>query len=304
MPPSPSQEQKRARCYLIGTAQFEAETLAPGLHVVATPIGNLGDVTIRALATLTAADIVLCEDTRTTAKLMNRYGIRTRLEAYHEHNAAKVRPGILSRLKEQETIALVSDAGMPLVSDPGYRLVVEAVSAGIAVTCCPGPSAVATALALSGLPTNRFAFFGFVPQKQGDRRSLFRELANLKSTLVFFESPHRILTTLQDIAVTLPGREVAVARELTKVHEEVLRGSASDVAATLAGRTSIKGEITLVISPLDETSAASEEDIGAAIAETMSMAPSKAASELAKRFNMGKKEIYARILAAKDAARG
>lgn len=304
MPPPPSQQHSATRRYLIGEAQFEAETLAPGLYVVATPIGNLRDITIRALATLAAADAILCEDTRTTVKLLNHYGIRTRLEPYHEHNAVRVRPGILARLKDKAAMALVSDAGMPLVSDPGYRLAIEAAAQGVAVTCCPGPSAVATALALSGLPTDRFAFFGFVPQKLGERRRLFLELAKLRSTLVFFESPRRIVTTLHDIAAALPGRTVAVARELTKLHEEISRGSASGVAEILAGRTSIKGEITLLIGPPDETAAAPEEDIETAIAETMSMAPSKAASELSKRFNVSKKEIYARILAAKGKASG
>jgi len=306
MPPSPPQELKATRRYSIEAAQFEADALVPGLYIVATPIGNLGDITIRALATLAAADIVLCEDTRTTAKLLNRYGIRTRLEAYHEHNAAKVRPRILSRLKDHTAMALVSDAGMPLVSDPGYRLVVEAAAEGIAVTCCPGPSSVLSALALSGLPTDRFGFFGFVPQKQGERHSVFLELAHLRSTLVFFESPHRIVATLRDIAAILPGRAVTVARELTKLHEEILRGPASEVAETLTERASIKGEITLLIGPPDGSAlAASEEEIAAAISEAMtSMPASKAASEVARRFNIGKKEIYARILAAKDNGRG
>lgn len=294
------------RRYLIGAAQFEADKLAPGLYIVATPIGNLGDITIRALATLAAADVILCEDTRTTGKLLARYGIRTRLESYHEHNAARMRPGILGRLKEQAAMALVSDAGMPLVSDPGYRLVLEAAEEAITVTCCPGPSSVLAALALSGLPTDRFAFFGFVPQKQGERRSLLLKLAKLKSTLVLFESPHRIVTTLQDIAAILPGRGVVVARELTKLHEEIVRGRASEVAEMLARRPAIKGEITLLIGPREDAAEApSEQEISAAIAEAMkSMPASKAASELAKRFNVGKKEIYARILAARDAARG
>ncbi len=306
MPPAHPREINPTRRYLIGTAQFEADGLAPGLYIVATPIGNLGDITIRALATLAAADVVLCEDTRTTAKLLARYGIRARLESYHEHNAAKVRPGILARLKDQAAMALVSDAGMPLVSDPGYRLVVEAAADGITITSCPGPSSVLAALALSGLPTDRFAFFGFVPQKRGERRSLFLELANLKSTLVFFESPHRIVATLQDIAAILPGRAVAVTRELTKLHEEILRGPASETAETLAGHAAIKGEITLLLGPPEEAvQVASEQEIRAAISEAMeSMPASKAASELAKRFNMGKKDIYARILAAKGKAGG
>ena len=306
MPPSHPREMKPARRYAIGSAAFEAHALAPGLYIVATPIGNLGDITIRALATLAAVDVLLCEDTRTTAKLLARYGIRTRLAPYHEHNAARARPGIIARLKENAAMALVSDAGMPLVSDPGYRLAIEVAAAGIAITCCPGPSAVFTALALSGLATDRFGFFGFVPQKQGERRRVFAELANLKSTLIFFESPHRIVDTLRDLEAALPGRSVAVARELTKLHEEVLRGQASEIAEKLGARASVKGEITLLIGPPDETAqTASDEEINAAIAEAVaSMPASRAAAELAKRFNIAKKDVYTRILAAKGSTDG
>jgi 16S rRNA (cytidine1402-2'-O)-methyltransferase len=286
--------------YIIGAHRFEAEPLAPGLHVVATPIGNLGDITIRALSTLAAAETVLCEDTRTSGRLMERFAIRTRLSPYHEHNARDVRPGILERLKQGAAIALISDAGMPLVSDPGYRLVKEAAEMGIPVTACPGPSAVLTGLALSGLPTDRFLFAGFVPQKQGERRRLFAEFAKLKATLIFFESPHRIVETLHDLATVLPGRAVAVTRELTKLHEEVLRGTAAEIAAQLEARTSVKGEITLLVGPPVEEEAVQEADLDAAIAEALADMPaSKAASEVAKRFNLSRSDVYQRILAAK-----
>ena len=286
--------------YIIGAHRFEAEPLAPGLHVVATPIGNLGDITVRALSTLAAADTVLCEDTRTSGKLMERFAIRTRLSPYHEHNARDVRPGILERLKQGAAIALISDAGMPLVSDPGYRLVKEAAEMGIPVTACPGPSAVLTGLALSGLPTDRFLFAGFVPQKQGERKRLFAEFAKLKATLIFFESPHRIVETLHDLATVLPGRAVAVTRELTKLHEEVLRGTAAEIAAQLEARTSVKGEITLLVGPPVEEEAVQEADLDAAIAEALADMPaSKAASEVAKRFNLSRSDVYQRILAAK-----
>jgi len=303
MIPAPT---KPIRRYAIGAAQFEPNSLEPGLYIVATPIGNLGDITIRALATLAAADVILCEDTRNTAKLLDRYAIRTRLFAYHEHNAEKVRPGILARLKENAAMALVSDAGMPLVSDPGYRLVVEAHAQGIAVTCCPGPSAVFTGLALSGLPTDRFGFFGFVPQKPGERSRVFAELASLKSTLIFFESPHRIVETLHDLANALPDRAVVVARELTKLHEEVLRGQALDIAATLAARPSVKGEITLLVGPPDGKPEAVPQDvIDTAIAGALqSMPASKAASDIARRFNLNRKDVYARILMARENADG
>jgi 16S rRNA (cytidine1402-2'-O)-methyltransferase len=286
--------------YIIGAHRFEAEPLAPGLHVVATPIGNLGDITLRALATLAAAETVLCEDTRTSGKLMERFAIKARLSPYHEHNAQAVRPHIIERLKQGAAIALISDAGMPLVSDPGYRLVKEAAELGIPVTACPGASAVLTGLALSGLPTDRFLFAGFVPQKQGERKRLFAELAGLKATLIFFESPHRIIETLQDLVTALPGRSVAVTRELTKLHEEVLRGTAEEIAGVLQSRASVKGEITLLVGPPGEEEAVSEEDLDAAIGQALAVMPaSKAASELARRFNLNRADVYQRILAAK-----
>jgi 16S rRNA (cytidine1402-2'-O)-methyltransferase len=289
--------------YIIGANRYEAEPLAPGLHVVATPIGNMGDITIRALAALAAADTVLCEDTRTSGKLMERFAIKTRLQPYHEHNAQKVRPEILARLEQGATIALISDAGMPLVSDPGYRLVKEAAERGIPVTACPGASAVLTGLALSGLPTDRFLFAGFLPQKQGERRRLLAEFAHLKATLIFFESPHRIIDTLHDLSTALPGRTVAVTRELTKLHEEVLRGTAAEIAAQLEARASVKGEITLLVGPPQEEDAVSEEDLDAAITEALADMPaSKAASEIARRFNLNRQDIYQRILARKDGA--
>ncbi len=288
------------RSYIIGAARFDAESLAPGLYVVATPIGNLGDITVRALATLAAAETVLCEDTRTSGKLMERFAIKTKLSPYHEHNAQKVRPAILERLQQGAAIALISDAGMPLVSDPGYRLVKEAVELGLPVTACPGPSAVLTGLALSGLPTDRFLFAGFVPQKQGERKRLFAEFEKLKATLIFFESPHRIVETLQDLGLALPGRQIAVTRELTKLHEEVLRGSAHEIAETLAARPAVKGEITLIVGPPLEDEAVSDEVLAEAIAVAIQvMSASKAASEIAKRFNLNRSDIYQRILTMK-----
>lgn len=289
------------RRYSIGASQFEAEKLPGGLYVTATPIGHLGDVTLRALATMAAADILLCEDTRTTAKLLERYGIRTKLMAYHEHNAAKVRPAILRSLGEGQAIALVSDAGMPLVSDPGYRLVADCVAEGLPVTAVPGASAVLTALALSGLPTDRFMFLGFLPAKSGERRKLLNEFVALKTTLIAFESPHRIADALLDVAQVLGSRRVAVSRELTKLHEEVLRGTAMEVHGVLSTRPSVKGEITLVIAPSEQnTVQASEADIESAIdAALQSMPSAKAAADVAKRFDLSKKDIYARILARK-----
>ena len=291
------------RSYVIGTNTYEAAKLAGGLYITATPIGHLGDVTLRALATMAAVDVLLCEDTRTTGKLLERYAIRTRLMPYHEHNATRVRPAILKALGDGQAYALVSDAGMPLVSDPGYRLVGDCVEHGIPVTAVPGASAVLTALALSALPTDRFIFVGFLPTKPGERKKLLAEFASVRSTLVAFESPHRIVDALLDLVATLGNRRVAVTRELTKLHEEVLRGTALEVHDILTARPSVKGEITVVIAPPDQSAAtASAEDIESAIGQALqSMPAAKAASEIAKRFDVAKKDVYARILARKNA---
>jgi 16S rRNA (cytidine1402-2'-O)-methyltransferase len=299
MKPKPPESARR---YSIGATEYEAEKLAPGLYITATPIGHLGDVTVRALTTLAACDILLCEDTRTTARLLERYGIRTRLLAYHEHNAARVRPAILRELDSGLAVALVSDAGMPLVSDPGYRLVTACVAAGIPVTAVPGASAVLTALALSGLPSDRFCFLGFLPAKTGERKKLLDEFGSVAATLIAFESPHRILDALGDIAACYGTRPMALGRELTKLHEEVLRGSAAELAATLTERPSIKGEITLVVAPPDAMAArVSDAEVAAAITLALKVLPaSKAAAEVARQFNLSKKDIYARILAQKD----
>jgi 16S rRNA (cytidine1402-2'-O)-methyltransferase len=289
-----------AGTYSIGAAEFTAERLQPGLHIVATPIGNLGDITLRALGTLASCDTLLCEDTRTTAKLLTRYNIRSRTMAYHEHNAQKMRPLILRKLKEGEAVALVSDAGMPLVSDPGYRLVQDCIADGIAVTVVPGASSVLTALALSGLPTDRFAFIGFLPVKAGERKKVLAEFAKTPATLIAFESPHRIVDALRDIAEVMGERNIAITRELTKLHEEALRGTAVEVAEMLEAREVIKGEITLVIAPSTEESQASAEDIDSAIDDALASLPAaKAAAQVAKALKMPKQDIYARILARK-----
>ena len=289
------------RSFHIGAAQHVAPALVPGLHITATPIGNLGDVTLRALATLAAADVVLCEDTRVTSRLLERYGIKASMKPYHEHNAEAVRPAIIKALQAGGAYALVSDAGVPLVSDPGYRLVRACVDEGITITALPGASATLTALALSGLPTDRFTFLGFLPQKEKARHDLLMQFKALPSTLIAFESPHRIVDALADVAMALGDRRVAVARELTKLHEEVLRGTAEDVRHILAARESVKGEIVLVIAPPDEEQeAASEEDIEEAITRALEdQSASKAASAVAKAFNLSKDEIYARILRRK-----
>ena len=292
------------RSYHIGPHRYDAQSIDAGLHVVATPIGNLGDITIRALNVLAAADYILCEDTRITSRLLERYGIRNTMKPYHEHNAEKVRPAIIAALQDGKSFALVSDAGVPLVSDPGYRLVQSCIAEGLVVTGVPGASATLTALALSGLPTDCFTFIGFLPQKSKARREMLLGFKKLPSTLIAFESPHRIIDALADVATALGDRPLAVARELTKIHEEVLRGTALEVAAVLATRGSVKGEIVLVIGPAQgEIEVIAEEDIESAIAAALQdYAASKAATIVAKNLGLKKEDIYARILKIKGEA--
>ena len=287
--------------YFIGPNRYDAPTLEAGLYVTATPIGNLGDVTIRALATLAAADYILCEDTRVTSRLLERFGIRNTMKPYHEHNAEKVRPAIIAALQDGKSFALVSDAGVPLVSDPGFRLVQACIAENLNVTGLPGASAVLTALALSGLPTDTFTFLGFLPQKHKARVDLLNKFKSVPSTLIAFESPHRIVDALLDINEALGPRQMAMARELTKLHEEVLRGTALEIHATLSTRDSVKGEICLVIAPpQDEPVVAPEDEIENAITNALKdNAASKAANLVAKKYDLKKEDIYARILKRK-----
>jgi 16S rRNA (cytidine1402-2'-O)-methyltransferase len=221
--------------------------MAGVLYLVATPIGNLEDITYRAVRVLREADLIACEDTRQTRKLLDRYEIQKPTISYHEHNEAERAVELASRMAAGEAIALVSDAGMPLVSDPGYRLVRAAIEVGVPVQAVPGPSAALTALAGSGLPTDSFRFGGFLPSKPGQRAKLLEALKNEQATLIFYEAPHRILEALEAIELTLGPRPVVVARELTKIHEEYLRGTAAEVRAQLAARDAVRGEMTLLI---------------------------------------------------------
>lgn len=233
------------------TAEIEAQlqaALAPGLYLVATPIGHLADITLRALAVLARADTIYCEDTRQSHKLMDRYGIDGRLESYHEHNAERERPRILAKLAGGGTVALISDAGTPLVSDPGYKLVRAAIAEGHAVWAIPGPSATLTALSVSGLPTDSFHFAGFLPPRPAARRTRIAELSHIGSSLILFETAPRLPEALADLQAGLGNREAAVARELTKLHEEVVRGTLADLAAN-AGTHAPKGEIVIVVGP-------------------------------------------------------
>src|SRR5271170_5426428 len=239
----------QTRHYVLDGRQTDVAQLAPGLHIVATPIGNLGDITLRALAALAGADLIACEDTRDTRKLLDRYGIATPLTPYHEHNAAKARPLLLRRLGEGAAIALVSDAGTPLISDPGYKLVRAATDAGHTVTALPGASAVLAGLAVAGLPTDQFFFAGFLPPKQAARRARIAELGRFPATLVVFETGPRVAATLADLAAELgEKREAALCRELTKLHEEILRGDLATLAQAYAA-VAPRGEIVLVIAP-------------------------------------------------------
>jgi 16S rRNA (cytidine1402-2'-O)-methyltransferase len=276
----------------------EAEPLAPGLHIVATPIGNLRDISFRALATLAAADAILAEDTRTSKTLLAHYGISTPLLPYHEHNAAQMRPKVLAKLREGGKLALISDAGTPLVSDPGYKLVAELVAEGLPVTGIPGPSAVLAALVLAGLPTDRFFFEGFLPPKSGGRRTRLTELAAIPGTLVFFESPRRLAEMLTDAAAVLGARSGAVARELTKFYETVRRGTLPELAAHYESEEEARGEIVVIIGPpgaadLVTSDEAIDERLRAAMAK---VSLKEAVAQVAAETGQPRRKVYARAL--------
>jgi 16S rRNA (cytidine1402-2'-O)-methyltransferase len=279
-----------------------ARPLEPALYLVATPIGNLGDITLRALETLAGADVLACEDTRVTRVLLDRYGIQNRPYAYHEHNADEAGPRLLAALEAGKSVALVSDAGTPLVSDPGYRLALQAIGAGHRVVPVPGASAPLAALVGSGLPNDAFFFAGFLPAKDKARRDRLAELAAVPATLIFFESPHRIGATLAAAADVLGGgREAAVCRELTKAYEEFRRGTLSGLAGHYREAESVKGEIVLVVGPPQERQA-SEADVEAILTDLAGTLPTaKAATEAARLTGLPRKELYQRLLAMKQA---
>ena len=280
-------------------AAIERISLASGLYVVATPIGHLGDVTLRALATLNSADLVLCEDTRVTRKLLDRYGLTPRLLAYHEHNAASVRPKILAELKAGRAVALVSDAGTPLISDPGYKLVAEALDAGFRVYPVPGASALLAALVSAGLPTDRFFFEGFLPAKAGQRKNRIAELKTIPSTLLFYETGPRLAESLRDLADVLGARMAAVCRELTKVFEETRRGTLGDLASHYEASGAPKGEIVIVVSSPDPaTTNVSAEELDEKLLRALKRGSLKdAVAEVTEQTGMKRREIYARALA-------
>ncbi len=286
-----------SRRYTIGGHSFNADQVAPGLHIVATPIGNLGDITLRALATLAAADQIACEDTRVTRKLLDRYDIATPLTPYHDHNAATARPKLQQRLAAGEAIALVSDAGTPLVSDPGFKLVRAAQEAGYAVTALPGASAPLAALASAGLPTDQFFFGGFLPPKQTARRARIAELARIPATLLLFETGPRVTATLADLAEALGPREAALCRELTKLHEEVRRGDLVSLAQSYAETGELRGEMVLVIAPPAASEQPSADDTDALLRQALARVSLKdAVGEVALATGLPRRDLYQRAL--------
>ena len=289
--------------YLIGGNVYEAPPLAAGLHVVATPIGNLRDITLRALETLASADLVLCEDTRTSARLLDHYGIRTPRSPLHEHNERARIDAILAELAQGRRIALISDAGTPLLSDPGFPLVRAAREAGLPVFAIPGPSALLAALAVAGLPTDAFTFVGFLPAKAGQRANALRPLTVRPETLCFYESPRRLGATLAALADAFGGsRDAAVALELTKRFERLHRGSLAELAAEFA-EVETKGEAVILVAGAPDNAPA-EADWQAALAEALETQPLRAAVDaVTARFGLKRKEVYDAALALKSEKR-
>lgn len=278
---------------------MDTPPLEPGLYIVATPIGNLGDLSRRALDTLQRCALVACEDTRVTGKLLNHFDIKRPMRRYDDHASEDARERLLSEMAEMP-VALVSDAGTPLISDPGYRLVRSARERGIAVTSIPGASALVTALTLAGLPTDRFMFAGFLPSKDKARGDTLAALAAVPATLVFYETGPRLVASLEAMAAAMPGREVAVARELTKLHEECRTGTAEELAEHYRAHPP-KGEIVLLAGPPPAPDAPAadtvDDELRAALAE---LPPSQAAARVAKAHGLDRKALYARVMALKD----
>jgi 16S rRNA (cytidine1402-2'-O)-methyltransferase len=294
------QTEDRRRSFLVGQAEIAARPLEPALYLIATPIGNLGDITLRALETIAAADVLACEDTRVTRTLLARYGIAQKPVAYHEHNAAEAGPKLIAELGQGRSVALVSDAGTPLVSDPGFRLVEAARQAGIPVVPVPGPSAALAALTASGLPSDAFFFAGFLPVKDGQRRSRLEELKAVPGTLVFFESTRRLADSLAAMAAVLGDRQAVVCRELTKTFEEFRAGSLAELARHYAEAGAPKGEIVVCVAPPSAAEPASGDDVDRLLLSLATeMGASKAATEAARMTGGRKADLYRRLLELK-----
>jgi 16S rRNA (cytidine1402-2'-O)-methyltransferase len=284
------------RTFSVGVHVLPSHKVAPGLYLVATPIGNLGDITLRALETLAGVDIIACEDTRITRRLTERYGISAELKPYHEHNAALARPKILERLAQGASIALVSDAGTPLISDPGFKLVREVCAAGHAVIALPGPSSVLAALSVAALPTDRFFFEGFLPSKEIARRARLTELARIEATLVMFESGSRVQDTLADLAAIMGDRSAAICREMTKLHEDIRRAPISELAQA-AETLETRGEFVLVIAPPADKAAMEEDEVDQLLRERLAHDSVKdAVAHAVELSGRPRREIYARAL--------
>lgn len=266
------------------------------LYIVATPLGNLEDITLRAIRVLKEVAIIACEDTRRTVKILNRYEIRTPLFIFHEYNKVRAGASILRRLRDGESVALVSDAGTPAISDPGFELVRETIGAGIHVEVVPGPSALVAALVVSGLPTDHFTFEGFLPVRREKRRKAMEALASETRTMIFYESPQRLAAFLRDAEEMFGDRRACVVRELTKIHEEILRGTIPELCAEISRRESVLGEITLVIGGGAKTVELSVEEVVRAALEGDSGSSRDLAREIAGRTGLSRKEVYAEIL--------
>jgi 16S rRNA (cytidine1402-2'-O)-methyltransferase len=275
-------------------------TLDSGLYLVATPIGNLGDITLRALNVLASVQLIACEDTRVSAKLLNHYGIRTRMEAYHEHNAEHMRPKLLTALAHGESIALISDAGTPLISDPGYKLVVAAIEADIKIIPIPGASSVMAAMCVAGLPTDKFAFVGFLPTSAGDAKNTLLAFSHVPASLILFSTPSKIQGNLELCLNILGDRKMTMCRELTKLYEETWRGNISSLIEALKSGIEPRGEIVLVIAPPDAAPVVDESLIDEALLEHLARLPLKsAAMEVAAIYNIPKNKAYQRALELK-----
>jgi 16S rRNA (cytidine1402-2'-O)-methyltransferase len=291
-----SESKVRPHRYSVLGNAMEASKAAPGLYLIATPIGNLGDITLRALEVLAGVNVIACEDTRITRKLIERYGIATPLTLYHEHNAAEARPKLLARLADRQAIALVSDAGTPLISDPGYKLVRAACEAGHAVTAIPGASAVLAGLSVAGLPTDRFFFEGFLPAKQAARQKRAAALVGIPATLVFFESGSRIAATLADLTTTFGPRRAAICRELTKLHEEVKRGELDALAREYAVGSETRGEFVIVVAPPADQKEKAEDLDDLLRRAFIRVSVKDAVAEVALATGRPRREIYQRAL--------
>jgi len=280
-----------------------SKILEPGLYVTATPIGNLADITYRAVDVLKSADLILCEDTRVSAKLLSHYDISTKCISYHDHNAQRVRPQILEKLKQGAAIALISDAGTPLISDPGFKLVREVADLGVKVVSIPGPSSPIAAMSIAGLPSDRFLFLGFLPAKTHARKQVLAEVSNINATLIFLETGPRLIKMLNDVLEVLGAREGAVAREMTKLYEEIKRDKIDALIEIYGKSERIKGEIVVLIEPPQEKTFAQDEIDDLILEQLKSTSLKETAAHVATITGLAKRQIYTRALSLSGAVK-